>query len=44
MLVEFGKGTLIEKARQQPDKVRQVLEKAKTDGVLPTADRRCGLG
>lgn len=38
MLVEFGKGNLIEKARQQPDKVRMVLEKAKTDGVLPTLE------
>ena len=36
MLIDFGKANLIEKARQQPDKVRQVLEKAKTDGILPT--------
>jgi predicted dehydrogenase/threonine dehydrogenase-like Zn-dependent dehydrogenase len=36
MLVEFGKANLIEKARQQPDKVRMVLDKIKTDGVLPT--------
>lgn len=38
MLVEFGKGNLIEKARQQPDKVRQVLEKVKTDGLVPTLE------
>ncbi|MBI3351075.1 MAG: bi-domain-containing oxidoreductase [Nitrospirae bacterium] len=38
MLVEFGKANLIEKARQQPDKVRMVLEKVKTDGLLPTLD------
>lgn len=38
MLVEFGKAGLIEKARQQPDKVRMVLDKVKTDGVLPTLD------
>jgi predicted dehydrogenase/NADPH:quinone reductase-like Zn-dependent oxidoreductase len=38
MLVEFGKGNWLDKARQQPDKVRQVLEKAKTDGVLPTLE------
>jgi predicted dehydrogenase/threonine dehydrogenase-like Zn-dependent dehydrogenase len=38
MLVEFGKGNLIEKARQQPDKVKQVIEKAKTDGVIPTLE------
>jgi predicted dehydrogenase/threonine dehydrogenase-like Zn-dependent dehydrogenase len=36
MLVEFGKAGLIEKARQQPEKVRQVLDKIKTDGLIPT--------
>ena len=36
MLVAFGKGTLIQKARSQPDKVKQVLEKARTDGVAAT--------
>ena len=36
MLVEFGKSNLISKARQQPDKVKQVLDKIKTDGLLPT--------
>lgn len=36
MLVEFGKANLIEKARQQPDKVRQVFDKIKTDGFGPT--------
>ena len=38
MLVEFGKASLIEKARQQPDKVNQVLNKIKTDGLIPTLD------
>lgn len=38
MLVEFGKASLIEKARQQPDKVKQVLDKIKTDGLLPTLE------
>ena len=38
MLVEFGKGNLIQKARSQPDKVKQVLEKARTDGVVATLD------
>jgi len=38
MLVEFGKASLIEKARQQPDKVNQVLDKIKTDGFLPTIE------
>jgi predicted dehydrogenase/threonine dehydrogenase-like Zn-dependent dehydrogenase len=36
MLVEFGKAGWIEKARQQPDKVRMVLDKIKTDGLQPT--------
>lgn len=38
MLVEFGKAGLLEKARQQPDKVRQVFDKMRTDGVLPTIE------
>ena len=38
MLVEFGKASIIEKARQQPDKVSQVLDKIKTDGLMPTLE------
>lgn len=38
MLVEFGKANLIEKARQQPDKVKMVLDKVKTDGLMPTLE------
>lgn len=38
MLIEFGKAGLISKARQQPDKVRMVLDKIKTDGLMPTVD------
>ena len=38
MLVEFGKAGLLEKARQQPDKVRMVLDKIRTDGLLPTVE------
>ena len=38
MMVEFGKAGWIEKARQQPDKVRMVLDKMKTDGVMPTIE------
>lgn len=38
MLVEFGKSNLIQKARQQPDKVKQVLDKIKTDGLVPTLE------
>lgn len=36
MLLEFGKAGPLEKARQQPDKVKMVLEKVRTDGLLPT--------
>lgn len=38
MLVDFGKANLLDKARQQPDKVRMVLDKVKTDGLMPTLD------
>lgn len=38
MLVEFGKASLIQKARQQPDKVKMVLDKIKTEGLMPTLD------
>ena len=38
MLVQFGKASLIDKARQQPDKVQQVIAKARTDGLLTTLD------
>jgi predicted dehydrogenase/threonine dehydrogenase-like Zn-dependent dehydrogenase len=38
MLVDFGKASWLDKARQQPDKVQQVLEKARTDGLLTTLD------
>jgi len=38
MLVEFGKAGWIEKARQQPDKVRMVLDKIRTDGLMPTVE------
>jgi predicted dehydrogenase/threonine dehydrogenase-like Zn-dependent dehydrogenase len=38
MLVEFGRGNLLSKAMQQPDKVRMVLEKARTDGVAATLE------
>ncbi len=38
MLVEFGKASLVAKARQQPEKVKIVLEKIKSDGLLPTLE------
>ena len=36
MLVDFGRANFIDKARQQPDKVKQVLDKVRTDGIRPT--------
>lgn len=38
MLVEFGQANLLQKAKAQPDKVKQVLDKVKTDGLLPTLE------
>ena len=38
MLLAFGRANLLEKARQQPEKVKQVLAKIKTDGLWPTID------
>src|SRR5262245_33950711 len=38
MLVEFGRGGLIAKARAQPEKVKQVLDKIRTDGLMPTME------
>lgn len=39
MLVEFGKGSILAKARAQPEKVRQVLDKIKVEGLLPTIEK-----
>ena len=36
MLVDFGRASILEKARQQPDKVRLVLDKVRTDGLITT--------
>lgn len=38
MLLNFGKAGWVDKARQQPDKVKQVLQKVKTDGLIPTVN------
>ena len=37
-LVSFGRSNYISKARQQPDKVREVINKVKTDGLMPTVE------
>ena len=36
MLVQFGQANLINKVRQQPEKVKTVVDKFKTDGLVPT--------
>lgn len=38
MLVDFGKASYLEKSRQQPEKVKMVLNKIKTDGLFPTIE------
>ncbi len=38
MLVEFGQASWIGKAKAQPEKVKQVLDKIRTDGLMPTLD------
>jgi len=38
MLLEFGRASLLDKARQQPERVKQVLAKIRTDGLLPTLE------
>jgi predicted dehydrogenase/threonine dehydrogenase-like Zn-dependent dehydrogenase len=38
MLVDFGRANFLEKARQQPEKVRQVLDKVRTDGLATTLE------
>jgi predicted dehydrogenase/threonine dehydrogenase-like Zn-dependent dehydrogenase len=38
MLVEFGKSNLVSKALQQPERVKMVLDKIKSDGLLPTIE------
>lgn len=38
MLVGFGKASLFAKARQQPERVKDVLGKVRTDGLFATVD------
>ena len=51
MLIEFGRAGYLAKARQQPEKVMQVLDKIRTDGlgatvqsVMSTLDRPLPMG
>ena len=38
MLVSFGRANMVQKAKSQPDKVRQVIDKVKNEGLLDTID------
>jgi predicted dehydrogenase/threonine dehydrogenase-like Zn-dependent dehydrogenase len=38
MLVEFGEKNLVEKARSRPDLVKQVITKARKEGILATVE------
>ncbi len=38
ILVDFGKANLVEKALQQPDKVRQAVDKVRTEGLMTTVE------
>ena len=38
MLVDFGRSSYINKARQQPEKVKMVMEKIQTDGLMTTIE------
>jgi predicted dehydrogenase/threonine dehydrogenase-like Zn-dependent dehydrogenase len=38
MLMDFARAGWLEKARQQPERVRQVVQKVRTDGLLPTLE------
>ena len=38
MLTDFGRASMLSKARQQPDKVKMVLDKVKTDGLATTIE------
>lgn len=38
MLVDFGRASMLKKARQQPEKVKMVMEKVQTDGLATTIE------
>jgi len=37
-LVDFARGSWLSKARQQPDRVREVIQKARVDGLIATTE------
>ena len=38
MLVEFSQRNLLQTARSQPERVKQVMDKMRTDGIMPTLE------
>ena len=38
MLINFGKANIINKALQQPDKLKMIFDKIRTDGLQPTIE------
>jgi len=38
MLLEFGRSSLLEKARKQPERLKRVIKKIKTDGLFTTLE------
>src|SRR6266702_5435344 len=38
MLIDFGRASMLERARQQPDKVKMLLDKVRTDGLVAAID------
>jgi len=38
MLIDFGRASMFDKARHQPDKVKMVFEKMRTDGLVAAID------
>tara|TARA_B100000963_G_scaffold361835_1_gene400141 strand:+ start:6760 stop:8886 length:2127 start_codon:yes stop_codon:yes gene_type:complete len=38
MLVDFGRSNIVNKALKQPERVKQVLDKISSDGLIPTID------
>jgi predicted dehydrogenase/threonine dehydrogenase-like Zn-dependent dehydrogenase len=37
-LIDFGRASMLERARQQPDKIKMVFDKMRSDGFLATID------
>src|SRR5437016_5995345 len=36
MLIDFGRASMLERARQQPDKLKMLFDKVRTDGLFAT--------